>query len=59
MGRSTAPGKDAPGGTGDKVSCGGGCRSWLVVDRDTQTHEIFAVTTARDFARKQNKKDKA
>ncbi len=22
---------------------GGGCRSWLVVDRDTQTHEIFAV----------------
>ena len=21
----------------------GGCRSWLVVERDTQTHEIFSV----------------
>ena len=30
----------------------GGCRSWLVVDRDTATHEIFAVTTARDYAEK-------
>ena len=38
---------------------GGGCRSWLVVDRDTQTHEIFAVTTARDFAQAQNKKDRS
>ncbi len=27
----------------------GGCRSWLVVDRDTETHEIFGVTTARDY----------
>lgn len=24
-----------------------GCRSWLVVERDTRTHEIFAVTLAR------------
>jgi sarcosine oxidase subunit delta len=31
---------------------GGGCRSWLVVDRDTETHEIFGVTTARDYARR-------
>jgi methylglutamate dehydrogenase subunit B len=38
---------------------GGGCRSWLVVDRDTQTHEIFAVVTAKDFAQKQNKKGKS
>ena len=30
----------------------GGCRSWLVVDRDTGTHEVFGVTTARDYARK-------
>jgi methylglutamate dehydrogenase subunit B len=29
----------------------GGCRSWLVVTRDTQTHEVFGVVTARDFAR--------
>lgn len=28
----------------------GGCRSWLVVARDTQTHEVFATVTARDFA---------
>ena len=32
----------------------GGCRSWLVVTRDTQTHEVFAVTTARDLANKRN-----
>jgi heterotetrameric sarcosine oxidase delta subunit len=28
----------------------GGCRSWLVVTRDTQTHEVFSAVTARDFA---------
>lgn len=27
---------------------GAGCRSWLVVERDTQTHEVFGVTAARD-----------
>jgi methylglutamate dehydrogenase subunit B len=27
----------------------GGCRVWLVVTRDTQTHDIFATTTAREF----------
>ena len=32
----------------------GGCRSWLVVTRDTRTHEIFAVAAARDVARKRN-----
>ncbi len=30
----------------------GGCRSWLVLDRDTETHEIFAVTTASSYARR-------
>ena len=30
----------------------GGCRAWLVVDRNTQTHEIFGVTTARDYKRR-------
>ena len=26
-----------------------GCREWLVVWRDTQTHEIFSAELARDF----------
>ncbi|MBV8449752.1 MAG: sarcosine oxidase subunit delta [Hyphomicrobiales bacterium] len=26
----------------------GGCRGWLVVNRDTRTHEIFGVETAHD-----------
>lgn len=25
-----------------------GCRQWLVVERDTLTHEIFGVVLARD-----------
>ncbi len=32
----------------------GGCRSWLVVTRDTQTHEVFAAVAARDFANRRN-----
>ena len=28
----------------------GGCREWLVVERDTLTHEIFSVTSARVLA---------
>jgi sarcosine oxidase subunit delta len=24
-----------------------GCRQWLIVTRDTRTHEVFEVTTAR------------
>lgn len=27
-----------------------GCHSWLVVTRDTRTHEIFAVRPAREVA---------
>jgi len=30
----------------------GGCRAWLVVTRDTQTHEVFATVTAREWANK-------
>jgi methylglutamate dehydrogenase subunit B len=26
----------------------GGCRSWLIVERDNATHEIFAVSPARE-----------
>ncbi len=33
----------------------GGDRSWLVVTRDTTTHEITAVEFARDVARKQGR----
>jgi sarcosine oxidase subunit delta len=29
----------------------GGCSAWLVVARDTRTHEIAAVTPAREAAR--------
>ena len=36
---------------------GGGCRSWLVVERDTATHEIFSAMSARDWAGR--RKDKA
>ncbi len=35
---------------------GGGCRSWIVVDRDTQTHEIFGTQAARDVTLAENKK---
>lgn len=28
-----------------------GCHAWLVVSRDTRTHEISAVTSAKDVAR--------
>lgn len=28
-----------------------GCRQWLVVRRDTRTHEIFGVVFAREAAR--------
>jgi sarcosine oxidase subunit delta len=30
----------------------GGCRAWLVVTRDTQTHEVFGTVTARELARR-------
>ncbi len=26
-----------------------GCRQWLVVDRDTVTHEVYGVSLARDL----------
>jgi heterotetrameric sarcosine oxidase delta subunit len=27
-----------------------GCHAWLVMERDTRTHEIFSATPARDAA---------
>ena len=28
-----------------------GCRTWLVVERDTDTHEVFGTVTAREWAK--------
>jgi sarcosine oxidase subunit delta len=33
----------------------GGCRTWIVVDRDTVTHEVFGTMTARDWVKKRKK----
>lgn len=27
-----------------------GCRAWLVVSRDTETHEVYGTVTVRDHA---------
>ena len=29
-----------------------GCRAWLVVSRDTKTHEVFSTVIAKNFKRK-------
>ena len=29
----------------------GGCRAWLVVTRNTETHEVYGAVTARDYAK--------
>jgi sarcosine oxidase subunit delta len=45
--------RDNPKGRLDEyVHHSGGCRSWLVVTRDTATHEVHGCVTAQDFARK-------
>jgi len=45
--------RDNPKGRFDEYAHhSSGCRAWLVVTRDTQTHEIFTVVTARDYAKK-------
>ncbi len=45
--------RDNPKGRFDEyVHHSGGCRGWLVVSRDTQTHEVFGTVTARDWAKK-------
>jgi len=47
--------RDNPKGRFDEyVHHSGGCRAWLVVTRDTQTHEVSATVTARDWAKKRN-----
>jgi sarcosine oxidase subunit delta len=45
--------RDNPKGRFDEyVHHSGGCRAWLVVTRDTETHEVFGAVTARDWAGK-------
>ena len=49
--------RDNPKGRFDEYAHhSGGCRSWLVVTRDTQTHEVFATVTAHDYAKKRGSK---
>jgi len=48
--------RDNPRGRFDEfVHHSGGCRAWLVVTRDTQTHEVFDTVTARDYAKKRGR----
>jgi sarcosine oxidase subunit delta len=45
--------RDNPKGVIDEYAHhSGGCRAWLVVTRDTDTHDVFTAVTARDYARK-------
>ncbi|HLF20935.1 MAG TPA: sarcosine oxidase subunit delta [Aestuariivirga sp.] len=44
--------RDNPKGRFDEyVHHSGGCRAWMVVTRDTQTHEVSATVTARDWTK--------
>ncbi len=52
--------RDNPRGKFDEyVHHSGGCRSWLVVTRNTQSHEISGTVTARDHAAGRNKAKRA
>ena len=45
--------RDNPKGRFDEyVHHSGGCRAWLVVTRDTDSHEVFGCVTAGDYAAK-------
>ena len=49
--------RDNPKGRVDEYAHhSSGCRAWLVVTRDTQTHEVFETVTARDYAKKRGRK---
>src|SRR5882724_4627185 len=41
------------GNFSEYVHHSGGCRAWLVINRNTGTHEVQSVVTACDFKRKQ------
>ena len=43
--------RDNPKGRIDEYAHhAGGCRAWLVISRNTQTHEVHACVTARQYA---------
>ena len=45
--------RDNPKGRFDEFAHhSGGCRAWLVVSRNTETHEVYGCVTARDYAAK-------
>ena len=45
--------RDNPRGAFDEFAHhSGGCRAWLVVSRNTKTHEVFGAVIARNYARK-------
>jgi len=47
--------RDNPRGLFDEyVHHSGGCRSWMVVTRNTETHEVKACVSARDYKKKQS-----
>jgi sarcosine oxidase subunit delta len=44
--------RDNPRGAFDEFAHhAGGCRAWLVVSRNTETHEIYGAVTAGDYAK--------
>ena len=45
--------ENSPGKFDEFAHHSGGCRAWLVVSRDTKTHEVFGAVVARNFKRKQ------
>jgi sarcosine oxidase subunit delta len=47
--------RDNPKGRIDEfVHHSGGCRAWLVVTRNTESHEIHGTVTARDYAKRRH-----
>ncbi len=49
--------RDNPRGAFDEYAHhSGGCRAWLVVSRNTETHEVYGAVTARDYAKAKGEK---
>jgi len=52
--------RDNPKGRFDEYAHhSSGCRAWLVVTRNTDTHEVYGTLTARDWAKTKQKGGKA
>jgi methylglutamate dehydrogenase subunit B len=48
--------RDNPRGKFDEYAHhSAGCRAWLVVTRDTQSHDVQTAVTARDYAKKRGR----